>query len=67
MQVNVFKGITKHTLFYVLISIIIIIQITVIIFGGFVLGIYPEYGLTLRQWGLSVLCILFRLLLVQAH
>jgi len=40
---------------------IFIIQIIIVTFGGFVFGVYPEYGLTIKQWGLSVLSIIMQI------
>lgn len=61
IKVNVFKGITKHTAFYMIVLLILVLQIVIITFGGFVFGVYPHYGLTIKQWLLSVTIYLFRL------
>jgi hypothetical protein len=52
-------------MFCILLCIIVVLQIIIITFGGFVFGNYPEYGLTLKQWGLSVSMGVLRLRLEQ--
>jgi len=62
-QLNVFEGITRNTLFLVIIGIIVVLQVLLITFTGMAFGVYANFGLTVQQWGISILIGSFALIL----
>ena len=43
-----------HAIFCILVAVILGIQIVIVTFGGYQFGLYP-LGLTIEQWGISVI------------
>jgi len=54
-ELNVFEGITRNTLFLIIIGVIIVLQIILVTFTGMAFGVYANFGLTIQQWGTCIL------------
>lgn len=54
-QLNVFEGITRNSLFLIILVIIIVLQILLVTFTGMAFGVYANFGLTIQQWGICIL------------
>lgn len=54
-ELNVFEGITRNTLFLIIIGVIIVLQIILVTFTGMAFGVYANFGLTIQQWGICIL------------
>lgn len=61
-EINVFKGITESYIFLIIVATILILQILLVTFTGIAFGVYPNFGLTIHQWLLSILIGSFSLL-----
>lgn len=57
MQFNIFEGMTKNILFPIIVVGIFVLQIILVTFSGLAFGVYSNYGLTVKQWFISVLLI----------
>ncbi|KAL4476839.1 hypothetical protein ABPG72_010676 [Tetrahymena utriculariae] len=58
-EFNVFHGIEKNPLFFLIILIILFFQVILITFAGIAFNCYSYYGLTVQQW---FICIAFGVL-----
>lgn len=54
-ELNVFEGITRNTLFLIIIGVIIVLQMILVTFTGMAFGVYANFGLTIQQWGICIL------------
>lgn len=62
---NIFEGITRNSIFVIIVIVIFILQIILITFTGIAFGVYADFGLTIQQWIICVIFHLFRSLLAQ--
>jgi hypothetical protein len=46
-------------MFLVIVGVIFCLQVLLVSFGGIAFGVYPHFGLTAQQWGISVYINLF--------
>ena len=52
---NIFEGITRNGLFLIIVAVIVVLQVLLVTFTGMAFGVYANYGLTIQQWGISIL------------
>ena len=64
-EINIFAGITKNSIFLLVVVSIFVLQILLVTFAGKAFGVYSNFGLTIQQWLISVRFYLFRLLSVR--
>ena len=62
LKLNIFEGITRNRLFLIIIGVIIGLQALLVTFTGVAFGVYANYGLTIQQWGISILIASFGLI-----
>ena len=44
------EGITRNSIFVVIVIVIFLLQIILVTFGGIAFGVYGDFGLTIQQW-----------------
>lgn len=53
-EINVFSGISKNPMFYIIVIAIFLLQVVIVTFTGSAFGVYSNYGLTVEQWGIAI-------------
>lgn len=66
IQLNVFSGITKNPIFLIVVASVFVLQLLLVTFAGKAFGVYENFGLTIQQWLICVLLLLFRSQLAQS-
>lgn len=53
-EINIFSGILNNSMFIIIVILIFCLQILLVTFGSLAFGVYQYYGLTIKQWLISM-------------